>query len=164
MLTNLNLTDMETCYKAFRREVLAGIELEEDRFGIEPELTAKVARNGWRIYEVGISYDGRTYAEGKKVNWKDGLWALWCLLRYSAPGDRVRQAVGRAARPPGPPTRGTARVGRGSAGRGRPEPREDLPLVLRDGAGGEALPSRGGVAVPRVSHPPAPGRPGTAFT
>lgn len=83
MATNLNLTDMETCYKAFRREILQQITLEEDRFGIEPELTAKVARLHCRIYEVGISYYGRTYEEGKKVNWKDGVAALWCIARYN---------------------------------------------------------------------------------
>jgi glycosyltransferase involved in cell wall biosynthesis len=83
MFTNLNLTDMETCYKAFRREVIQSIELQEDRFGIEPELTAKVARGGWRIYEVGISYSGRTYAEGKKIGWRDGVRALICIFKYS---------------------------------------------------------------------------------
>lgn len=83
MFTDLNLTDMETCYKAFRREVLHQIDLEEDRFGIEPEITAKVARGGWRVYEVGISYSGRTYAEGKKIGWKDGFRALVCIIRYS---------------------------------------------------------------------------------
>jgi glycosyltransferase involved in cell wall biosynthesis len=83
MLTNINLTDMETCYKAFTREALAGIELEEDRFGIEPELTAKVARKRLRIYEVPISYYGRTYEEGKKINWKDGVRTLWCILKYN---------------------------------------------------------------------------------
>ena len=84
MFTDLNLTDMETCYKAFRREVLDSITVEEDRFGIEPEITAKVARGGWRVYEVGISYDGRTYAEGKKIGWKDGVRAFYCIVRYSA--------------------------------------------------------------------------------
>ena len=84
MFTDLNLTDMETCYKAFRREVLSSIVIEEDRFGIEPEITAKVARGGWRVYEVGISYDGRTYAEGKKIGWKDGVRAFYCIVRYSA--------------------------------------------------------------------------------
>ncbi|MDQ3145385.1 MAG: glycosyltransferase family 2 protein [Actinomycetota bacterium] len=81
--TNLNLSDMETCYKVFRKEVLDSIELEEDRFGIEPELTAKVAAGGWRIYEVGISYNGRTYAEGKKIGWRDGVHAVTCIVRYS---------------------------------------------------------------------------------
>jgi len=81
--TNLNLTDMETCYKAFRKEVLDSFELEEDRFGIEPELTAKVAAGGWRIYEVGISYSGRTYDEGKKIGWRDGVHAMTCIVRYS---------------------------------------------------------------------------------
>jgi glycosyltransferase involved in cell wall biosynthesis len=83
MSTNLNLTDMETCYKAFRREVLASIELWENRFGFEAEVTAKVARGEWRIYEVGVSYSGRTYAQGKKIGWRDGLKALYCILRYS---------------------------------------------------------------------------------
>lgn len=82
MVTNLNLTDMETCYKCFRREVLESITVEEDAFGIEPELTAKVALAGWRVYEVGISYAGRTYAEGKKIDWRDGLWAVVCIFRY----------------------------------------------------------------------------------
>jgi glycosyltransferase involved in cell wall biosynthesis len=81
-LTNLNLTDMETCYKLFRTEVLRRIELEEDRFGIEPEVTAKVARLGVRIYEVGIGYRGRTYDEGKKIGWRDGVTALRCILKY----------------------------------------------------------------------------------
>ena len=90
MFTNLNLTDMETCYKAFRREVIQSIELEEDRFGIEPEVTAKVAAGGWRIYEVGISYSGRTYAEGKKIGWKDGVRAIYGIVRYSPAGLRLR--------------------------------------------------------------------------
>jgi glycosyltransferase involved in cell wall biosynthesis len=93
--TNLNLTDMETCYKAFRREVIQGIDLKEDRFGIEPEITAKVARGGWRIYEVGISYSGRTYAEGKKIGWKDGIHAARCIVRYSGPGERVSSLLSR---------------------------------------------------------------------
>ncbi|MBF0471870.1 MAG: glycosyltransferase family 2 protein [Gammaproteobacteria bacterium] len=80
--TNLNLTDMETCYKAFRREVLTTIAIEESRFGFEPEITAKVARSGCVIYEVGISYYGRTYSEGKKINWKDGLSAVRCIIKY----------------------------------------------------------------------------------
>ncbi len=82
MVTNLNLTDMETCYKMFRREVLESLEIEENRFGLEPEITAKLALGGWRIYEVGISYSGRTYAEGKKINWKDGVSAFRCILKY----------------------------------------------------------------------------------
>ncbi|MGC1403609.1 MAG: glycosyltransferase family 2 protein [Thermodesulfobacteriota bacterium] len=81
--TNLNLTDMETCYKVFRSEVIKTISLKEKRFGFEPEVTAKVARLGCRIYEVGISYTGRTYTEGKKINWKDGLRALWCIFKYA---------------------------------------------------------------------------------
>lgn len=83
MFTNLNLTDMETCYKAFRREIIQGIELEEDRFGFEPEVTAKVARLGVRIYEVGISYYGRTYAEGKKISYRDGFRAIYCIVKYN---------------------------------------------------------------------------------
>ncbi len=83
MFTNLNLTDMETCYKVFRREVIQSINLRENRFGFEPEITAKVATGRWRIYEVGISYSGRTYAEGKKIGWKDGVHAARCILRYS---------------------------------------------------------------------------------
>jgi glycosyltransferase involved in cell wall biosynthesis len=82
MTTNLNLTDMETCYKLFRIEVLRGITVEEDRFGFEPEITAKVARMGVRVYEVGIGYSGRTYAEGKKIGWRDGVRALFCILKY----------------------------------------------------------------------------------
>lgn len=82
--TNLNLTDMETCYKLFRADVLKSLELKEKRFGFEPEVTAKISRiPGIRIYEVGISYYGRTYAEGKKINWKDGLRALWCVFKYN---------------------------------------------------------------------------------
>lgn len=82
MLNDLNLTDIETCYKAFRADVIKAIEIEEDRFGIEPELTAKVAKARLRIYEVPISYQGRTYAEGKKIGWKDGVRALYCILKY----------------------------------------------------------------------------------
>ncbi|HXM94134.1 MAG TPA: glycosyltransferase family 2 protein [Candidatus Dormibacteraeota bacterium] len=80
--TNLKLTDMETCYKVFRREVLSGIQLKSNRFGFEPEITAKIAKRKWRIYEVPISYAGRTYEEGKKITWKDGLQALWCIIRF----------------------------------------------------------------------------------
>lgn len=83
MLTNLNMTDMETCYKVFRREVIQSIPLEEDRFGFEPEVTVKIARRKLRVYEVGISYWGRTYAEGKKIGWKDGFRALYCLIKYA---------------------------------------------------------------------------------
>jgi glycosyltransferase involved in cell wall biosynthesis len=83
MLTNLNLSDMETCYKVFRREIVQSIPIEEDRFGFEPEITVKVAKRRLRIYEVGISYWGRTYEEGKKIGWKDGVRCLWCLLKYS---------------------------------------------------------------------------------
>lgn len=83
MCTNLNLTDMECCYKAFRREIIQSIKLEEDRFGFEPEVTAKVAKQRVRLYEVGVSYFGRTYAEGKKIGWKDGFRALYCIAKYS---------------------------------------------------------------------------------
>jgi glycosyltransferase involved in cell wall biosynthesis len=82
MITNLNLSDMETCYKCFRREVLDGLVIEERGFGVEPELTAKVALGGWRVYEVGVSYSGRTYAEGKKIGWRDGVRAIYCILKY----------------------------------------------------------------------------------
>jgi glycosyltransferase involved in cell wall biosynthesis len=82
MFTNLNLTDMEVCYKVFKRSVLEKIELKEDRFGFEPEFTAKAARQGFVFYEVGISYYGRTYAEGKKINWKDGLRAIYVIVKY----------------------------------------------------------------------------------
>ena len=82
-LTNINLTDMETCYKVFRREVIQSIPIEENRFGFEPEITVKVAKRRLRIYEIGISYSGRTYKEGKKIGWKDGFRALWCLFKYS---------------------------------------------------------------------------------
>jgi hypothetical protein len=83
MFTNINLTDMETCYKVFRREILQQIHIEEDRFGFEPEITAKVAKLRCRIYEVGISYAGRTYQEGKKIGWKDGARAVWCIVKYN---------------------------------------------------------------------------------
>ena len=83
MITNLNMTDMETCYKVFRREVIQSIPIEENRFGFEPEVTVKIAKRNLRVYEVGISYSGRTYAEGKKIGWKDGVRALWCLIKYA---------------------------------------------------------------------------------
>jgi glycosyltransferase involved in cell wall biosynthesis len=89
MFTDLNLTDMETCYKAFRREVVQSIRIQENRFGFEPEITAKVAKGGWRIYEVGISYAGRTYAQGKKIDWRDGLRAIYAIVRYSPFADRL---------------------------------------------------------------------------
>jgi glycosyltransferase involved in cell wall biosynthesis len=82
MMTNLNLTDMEVCYKVFRREVLDGLRIREDRFGFEVEITAKVAKRRWRVYEVPVSYYGRDYAEGKKITWRDGVRALWCILKY----------------------------------------------------------------------------------
>jgi glycosyltransferase involved in cell wall biosynthesis len=82
-LTNMNMSDMETCYKVFRREIIQSIPIEEDRFGFEPEITVKIAKRRLRVYEVGISYWGRTYEEGKKIGWKDGFRALWCLLKFS---------------------------------------------------------------------------------
>ena len=82
-LTNMNMTDMETCYKVFRREILQSIPIEENRFGFEPEITVKIAKRRLRVYEIGISYWGRTYEEGKKIGWKDGFRALWCLLKYT---------------------------------------------------------------------------------
>jgi glycosyltransferase involved in cell wall biosynthesis len=83
LFTNLNLTDIETGFKAFRGDVIRSLQIEEDRFGFEPEVTAKVARGGYRIYEVGIAYFGRTYAEGKKIGWRDGVRAVWCILKYN---------------------------------------------------------------------------------
>lgn len=112
MFTNLNLTDMEVCYKVFRREVLEQIRIEEDRFGFEPEITAKVARLGVRIYEVGISYSGRTYEEGKKIGWKDGLRAVWCILKYNL------RSLPRSA-PPVPPTPVPPVATQGDTGRDR---------------------------------------------
>lgn len=90
MTTNINLSDMETCYKVFKVEVLRSLELEEDRFGFEPEVTAKVAAMGCRIYEVGISYSGRTYAEGKKINWRDGVRAVYVISKYAVKTRRTR--------------------------------------------------------------------------
>jgi len=83
IFTNLNLTDIETGYKAFRREIIQAVDIEENRFGFEPEITAKIAKGNYRIYEVGISYFGRTYQEGKKIGWKDGIWAIWCIVKYN---------------------------------------------------------------------------------
>jgi len=96
MFTDLNLTDMETCFKAFRREVVQSLDLREDRFGIEPEITAKVAAGGWRIWEVGISYSGRTYAEGKKIDWHDGIAAIRCIVKYGV-SSRLANRTGRSA-------------------------------------------------------------------
>ena len=108
MVTDLNLSDVWTCYKAFKREVLEGIDLEENRFGFEQEITIKIAKNGWRVYEVPISYYGRTYAEGKKITWKDGFRSLWCILRYSLRAKRAPARRGQAAHQPA--ARGTART------------------------------------------------------
>jgi glycosyltransferase involved in cell wall biosynthesis len=107
--TNLNLTDMETCYKVFRREIIQALELREDRFGFEPEITAKVAGLGCRIYEVGISYAGRTYEEGKKIGWRDGVRAIWCIVKYR-PRRRTR-ARARAAMPARPKNFGEHKAG-----------------------------------------------------
>ena len=93
MITNLNMTDMETCYKVFRREVIQSIPLEENRFGFEPEITVKIAKRNLRVYEVGISYWGRTYAEGKKIGWKDGFRALWCLAKYGIKEPKVPETA-----------------------------------------------------------------------
>ena len=121
MVTDLNLTDMETCYKAFRREVLESFVLEEDRFGIEPEITAKVAAGNWRLFEIGISYSGRTYDEGKKIGWKDGVRAIYCIARYSGPVTARRER------------RNASRDGRRSAGPAAPRVRHlERPHVGRD--------------------------------
>jgi glycosyltransferase involved in cell wall biosynthesis len=99
-LTNINLTDMETCYKVFRREIVQAIPIEEDRFGFEPEITVKIAKRRLRIYEVGISYWGRTYEEGKKIGWKDAVSCLWCLLKYSIKERAVPQSPSVSFEPP----------------------------------------------------------------
>ena len=88
LFTDLNLSDMETCYKAFRREVIQSVNIRENRFGFEPEVTAKISKMNLRIYEVGISYYGRTYDEGKKIGWKDGVRAIYCILKYNVWPDR----------------------------------------------------------------------------
>ena len=98
-LTNINLSDMETCYKVFRREIIQSIPIEENRFGFEPEITVKVARRHLRIYEVGISYWGRTYEEGKKIGWKDGVRALWGLVKYSVKERAIPVVAAHAAQP-----------------------------------------------------------------
>ena len=103
MCTNLNLTDMETCYKAFRSSVIQGMDFRENRFGFEPEITAKLARARCRIYEVGISYDGRTYQEGKKVSWRDGVRAIYAILKYNffaLPAARPQRRAAAVRRPP----------------------------------------------------------------
>ena len=93
MFTNLNVSDMETCYKMFRREVIQSVVIEENRFGFEPEITAKVAAGGWSVYEIGISYSGRTYEEGKKIGWKDGVRAFVCIVKYSSIGTSLRRGA-----------------------------------------------------------------------
>jgi glycosyltransferase involved in cell wall biosynthesis len=98
-VTNMNLTDMETCYKVFRREIIQSIPIEEDHFGFEPEITVKIAKRGLRVYEVGIGYWGRTYEEGKKIGWKDGIHALWCLLKYTLKEPRSEARKGRLTAP-----------------------------------------------------------------
>jgi glycosyltransferase involved in cell wall biosynthesis len=103
-LTNINLSDMETCYKVFRREVIQAIPIEENRFGFEPEITVKVAKRRLRIYEVGISYQGRTYEEGKKIGWKDGVRAVWCLLKYSLKEPAAARLPANTAEPEPAPT------------------------------------------------------------
>lgn len=100
MLSNLNLTDIESCYKVFRRDILRQIDIEEERFGVEPEIVAKVARLRCRIFEVGVSYAGRTYEQGKKITWKDGLRALWCIVKYSLrPAAHLPARRGRSSKP-----------------------------------------------------------------
>jgi glycosyltransferase involved in cell wall biosynthesis len=99
MLTNMNMSDMETCYKLFRREILQSIPIEEDRFGFEPEITVKIAKRRLRVYEVGISYWGRTYEEGKKIGWRDGFRALFCLLKYSLTESRATISPAPATKP-----------------------------------------------------------------
>jgi glycosyltransferase involved in cell wall biosynthesis len=108
--TNLNLSDMETCYKMFRREVIQAIEIEENRFGFEPEVTAKVAAMRCRVYEVGISYSGRTYEEGKKIGWRDGVRAVWCVVKYRPRRVRALQRRSLSA-PAAAPAPGTLRPG-----------------------------------------------------
>jgi glycosyltransferase involved in cell wall biosynthesis len=112
-LTDINLTDMETCYKAFRREIVQSIPIEEDRFGFEPEITVKVAKRSLRIYEVGISYWGRTYEEGKKIGWKDGFRALWCLLKFSFAETKIQPVAPRAQDQATQPQDATTTIGRG---------------------------------------------------
>ena len=98
MITNLNMSDMETCYKVFRREVIQSIPIEEDRFGFEPEITVKIAKRQLRVYEIGISYWGRTYAEGKKIGWRDGFRALWCLAKYGLKEPRLAEPTSNVQR------------------------------------------------------------------
>jgi len=117
MFTNLNLTDMETCYKAFRRDILQSISIEENRFGFEPEITAKVAALRCRVYEVGISYMGRTYEEGKKIGWKDGIRALWCILKYNTWKKVKPRAV---PTPPAPESASPPPSSAGTAASGEP--------------------------------------------
>ncbi len=175
MSTNLNLTDMETCYKAFRREVLEAVELREDRFGFEAEITAKVAGGEWRIYEVGVSYSGRTYAQGKKIDWRDGLKALYCIVRYSPiwadlRGSRAGTAP-RGTLPPGrrgPPDRevGGAALDDGRAptdattSTGAPGGADGLP-GRSDGRDPDAMDrsGRSGRTPPRRPASPRPGPP-----
>ena len=133
MFTNLNLTDMETCYKAFRREVIQSIEIEEDRFGFEPEITAKIAAAGWRIYEVGISYSGRTYSEGKKIGWKDGVRAIYGVVRYSKAWQR-RALVDRPRAGSQHPAGRVRRLGRRALR--RPVARSRKPTTTRTGSTG----------------------------
>ena len=137
MFTNLNLTDMETCYKVFRREVIQSITIEEDRFGFEPEVTAKVAQAHWRVYELGISYNGRTYDEGKKIGWRDGVRAVECILKYSRTGGRVRQALAdyQASKSPGATT-GVTSDGPGGAASAAAGSADAGPVVTRNGLNG----------------------------
>jgi glycosyltransferase involved in cell wall biosynthesis len=146
MSTNLNLTDMETCYKAFRREVLDSIELREDRFGFEAEITAKVAGREWRIYEVGVSYSGRTYAQGKKIGWRDGLKALYCIVRYSPLWSYLGQSPAGSAGSAGvDPARKTGALGSEASGlldRGPSADGADPATRSAPGGPGDPSPSR----------------------
>jgi len=108
--TNLNLSDMETCYKMFRTPIIQGIRIEQDRFGFEPEVTAKIARLKCRVYEVGISYSGRDYAEGKKIGWKDGVQAIWCIVKYGLLRRSHAPAAARAAEGTAPGADGETRA------------------------------------------------------
>ncbi len=165
MFTNLNLTDMETCYKAFRREVIQSIAIEEDRFGFEPEVTAKVAAAGWRVYELGIGYHGRTYDEGKKIGWRDGVRAVWCIVKYSGVGAKVREAVEPGSTPTGTPPE-SASASAVSAG---PAPSPVAPVApvadasaVRGGDVPEPIPAPTDVDVDPSAPAPAPEPPAAA--
>jgi hypothetical protein len=167
MFTNLNLTDMETCYKVFRREVIQSIAVEEDRFGFEPEVTAKVARAHWRVYELGISYNGRTYDEGKKIGWRDGVRAVQCIVKYSATGERVRRLAeerqaprssssGPAGLASGPAPSGGSPSGRASSSDGGSSSEDGSASDGARSSLGSSLPASSPSADPASSAPAAP--------